>query len=80
MEKKKITEIFVWVADEENTEGVVAAQNGEFMMPLFYSNISGAPDLIKRMAHGINMHTGRKLTLKRFELKEVLEEIDIGGA
>lgn len=74
-----ITELFAFIATEEQGEGLAAVQLRSMMMPL----IGADPDRVaslRQMAQKVVDETGLPLTLARFSVREDLETITPAGA
>ncbi len=75
----KIAELYVFVACNEDGEGIVAHSmdigNGQMLMPLVCTQ-KGLVELLKPKAIAIGKETKRKIKLLKFTTKEVIEEYE----
>ena len=78
---KKIEELFVFVAEDEEGEGVPAFVTanaglpGNVWMPLFAAD-SARVDSLRELARGMSERTGKRIRLLRFTVREELETIE----
>jgi hypothetical protein len=71
----RIDEVFVFIASDEDGEGVPAFMAGSVAMPLVCADkerVDSLRDIAKRLAK----ESGNKITLCRFSVREELEVIE----
>jgi hypothetical protein len=71
----RIDEVFVFVAQDADGEGVPAFWSGEAYMPLVCAD-KARVDSLRAMARNIARESGNKITLCRFSVREELEVIE----
>lgn len=70
----KIDELYAFIAEEPDGEGLAAHQLGAMMMPLIGADAARV-DSLRALAQHVADQTGRPLRLCRFSVREELEEI-----
>lgn len=73
-----ITEMYAFIATEEQGEGVAAVRLDNTMMPLIGAD-QARVDSLRHLAQQVADRSGMKLTLARFHLREDLETITPAG-
>lgn len=69
-----ITEVFMFIAQEGEGEGIPAVQLGDVLMPLLGADRARV-DSLRRLAQQVADREGRPLTLARFTVREDLETL-----
>lgn len=63
-----VDELFAFIAiDDDGDEGVIAAEMGDFLMPLVFADMTRLPHFAA-IAHKISQVTGDEYKLKHFQL------------
>ncbi len=71
---KSVEEIYIFIAAEDDGEGVCAFSKGTMMFPMVAADIARV-DSMRAMARHIANESGRTITLAKFSERENLETI-----
>ena len=69
-----VSEVFLYVSEDEEGEGMAAARMGEWLTPLIGAD-KARTDSLRPFAEEVCAKTGKKVSLIRFSNRETLEEI-----